>query len=401
MKKKSISYIIKAIFTYTLISEGEGMDKREEFKQLLFETKINSLCSKEEAELKIKKLQEWIIANIPDRLYHFRSNTDYAIDALEKDQIWGSTLWEFNDPYECIPFFDRERLKKSIENEDAYEQLIQLVRLLQHDVIPKGFEEVFGEKISGQIIENVKNNLDENKIKENYELTKQQIESFIQRNFSFIANQFFTGILQAESQRHIVCLSECNDSTLMWGHYANGHRGFCIEYDFKSILKPCQMNCSDIKACNNFMLIPSIAPVVYDKSRFDATSHLAAVIQADIIYESQADINVYHEDTLLISKCLLTKSSDWDYEKEWRLFSPPSTPPIEPHKAIYSLKPMAVYIGSRSSVEQDQKLSEICKKKNIPCYKMVQNYYGDDFKVFPMLYDDYTKGASTKINELV
>ena len=91
-------------------------------------------------------------------------------------------------------FFDRERLKKSIENEDAYEQLIQLVRLLQHDVIPKGFEEVFGEKISGQIIENVKNNLDENKIKENYELTKQQIESFIQRNFSFIANQFFTGI---------------------------------------------------------------------------------------------------------------------------------------------------------------------------------------------------------------
>lgn len=339
------------------------MGKREEFKQLLFETKINSLCSKEEAELKIKKLQEWIIANIPDRLYHFRSNTDYAIDALEKDQIWGSTLWEFNDPYECIPFFDRERLKKSIENEDAYEQLIQLVRLLQHDVIPKGFEEVFGEKISGQIIENVKNNLDENKIKENYELTKQQIESFIQRNFSFIANQFFTGILQAESQRHIVCLSECNDSTLMWGHYANGHRGFCIEYDFKSILKPCQMNCSDIKACNNFMLIPSIAPVVYDKSRFDATSHLATLIQADIIYKSQADINVYYEDTLLTSKCLLTKSSDWDYEKEWRLFSPPSTPPIEPHKAIYSLKPMAVYIGSRSSVEQDQKLSEICKKR--------------------------------------
>lgn len=44
---------------------------------------------------------------------------------------------------------------------------------------------------------------------------------------------------------------------------------------------------------------------------------------------------------------------------------------------------------------------KFAKKKNIPCYKMVQNYYGDDFKVFPMLYDDYTKGASTKINELV
>ena len=401
MKKKSISYIIKAIFTYTLISEGEGMDKREEFKQLLFETKINSLCSKEEAELKIKKLQEWIIANIPDRLYRFRSNTDYAINALENDQIWGSTIWEFNDPYECVPSFNMKVLEDSIESELTYERVDQMVRLIQNDAIPKWFEEIFGEKNSQKIIENIKGNLDENKIKENCEATKQQIKGFISRNSNYIANQFFTSILQAESQRHIVCLSECNDSMLMWGHYANGHRGFCIEYDFKSILRSCQMNCSDIKACNNFMLIPSIAPVVYDKSRFDATSHLAAVIQADIIYESQADINVYHEDTLLISKCLLTKSSDWDYEKEWRLFSPPSTPPIEPHKAIYSLKPMAVYIGSRSSVEQDQKLSEICKKKNIPCYKMVQNYYGDDFKVFPMLYDDYTKGASTKINELV
>lgn len=126
------------------------MDKREEFKQLLFETKINSLCSKEEAELKIKKLQEWIIANIPDRLYHFRSNTDYAIDALERDQIWGSTLWEFNDPYECIPFFDRERLKKSIENEDAYEQLIQLVRLLQHDVIPRALKKFLVRKFLGK-----------------------------------------------------------------------------------------------------------------------------------------------------------------------------------------------------------------------------------------------------------
>ena len=32
---------------------------------------------------------------------------------------------------------------------------------------------------------------------------------------------------------------------------------------------------------------------------------------------------------------------------------------------------------------------------------MLQNYFGNDFKVFPILYDDYVKGASTKIDELV
>ena len=155
------------------------MGKREEFKQLLFETKINSLCSKEEAELKIKKLQEWIIANIPDRLYRFRSNTDYAINALENDQIWGSTIWEFNDPYECVPSFNMKVLEDSIESELTYERVDQMVRLIQNDAIPKWFEEIFGEKNSQKIIENIKGNLDENKIKENCEATKQQIKGFI------------------------------------------------------------------------------------------------------------------------------------------------------------------------------------------------------------------------------
>ena len=82
-------------------------------------------------------------------------------------------------------------------------------------------------------------------------------------------------------------------------------------------------------------------------------------------------------------------------EKEWRLFSPPSisTDPIPSHTVIFSARPTALYIGARSSAEQAQMLSDICRERNIPCYKMIQNYLGDDFKLFSIPYDEYQKNA--------
>lgn len=107
-------------------------------------------------------------------------------------------------------------------------------------------------------------------------------------------------------------------------------------------------------------------------------------------------MELYYGDTLLISKCLLTKSIDWEYEKEWRLFSTPSINPVSNHKAIFPLKPTAIYIGLRSSAEQAQILNEICKEKDIPCYQMIQNYHGDDFKLFSVPYEEYIKNTSPR-----
>lgn len=372
------------------------MNKREEFEHLLHGTVINSACSQNDAEAKIKTLQEWITANTPNRLYRFRSNTNYALDALRKDEIWGSTLWEFNDPYECIPFYNLDTIQSELERELSFEHILSLIQLFKSGNIPEIMKNAFGSEMIERIIANIPDKLDESALRKNCEIMKQQIIAFIVQNFNDLCGQFFTGILQEESQRHIACFSEYNDSSLMWGHYANGHHGFCLEYDFKSILKPCQQGCTDIKGCNNFMITPSIAPVIYSKSRFDATSHLFTVIQANIISRVAAPMELYYGDTLLISKCLLTKSLDWEYEKEWRLFSPPSIGPVTKHKVIFSLKPTAVYIGSRSSAEQAQILNQICKEKDIPCYQMIQNYHGSDFKLFPAPYEEYIKSGSTR-----
>ncbi|MCX6906783.1 MAG: DUF2971 domain-containing protein [Verrucomicrobia bacterium] len=62
----------------------------------------------------------------------------------------------------------------------------------------------------------------------------------------------FQDSLQSESSKHfgILCLSAVNNQELMWGLYANGHRGFVIEFDcnqsaFRQLGKPWKVEYSE------------------------------------------------------------------------------------------------------------------------------------------------------------
>ena len=55
---------------------------------------------------------------------------------------------------------------------------------------------------------------------------------------------------------YCLCLSENNSSVLMWSHYADNHKGICIEYDFESIK-------------NNKLIYYSLFPVNYTAKPID------------------------------------------------------------------------------------------------------------------------------------
>ncbi len=50
-----------------------------------------------------------------------------------------------------------------------------------------------------------------------------------------LANQRFTYLVLKDEFKSIACLTETEDSLLMWSHYANNHCGMCVEYDLLSI----------------------------------------------------------------------------------------------------------------------------------------------------------------------
>jgi hypothetical protein len=82
----------------------------------------------------------------------------------------------------------------------------------------------------------------------------------------------------------IYSLSEKNDDLLMWAHYSNAHRGLCLEFD----------------ASTKDSLFWEAFRVVY---------------QEDYPIVNMMRLDEAEE----FRKALLTKSSHWSYEQEWRI----------------------------------------------------------------------------------
>ena len=138
---------------------------------------------------------------------------------------------------------------------------------------------------------------------------------------------------------YVGCLCPDHKNRLMWSHYADCHKGFCIEYDFSQAPDD---------------LLP--LPVIYTNKRPQIPWR--AVIQMND--ETRA------EATRAFMMALLTKDAVWDYEREWRLLvastmgQKQKMPPIS-----------CIYLGAQCTPENEAVIREIAERKSIPVKKMV------------------------------
>ena len=374
------------------------MVNKEEFAKLLYGTIINSTSEDQIAFEKLSRICNWILENTPSTLYRFRSCNENSVNALKKDEVWGSSILQFNDPYECVPFYDMGLINNNINRILSPQEVLIKLKDVKAGKVPEQLREICSPDVLEQMVQSIPDGLAEDIIREKIVDFKEKIKEFVSKDFNKIIEKFYIDIQSAEAQRQIACFSEQNDSTLMWGHYADSHRGFCLEYNFQEVLKKCSCDCNDRRGCNNFMLNFSIAPVIYNDIRFDATTYLSTVLQDYLCKVSQIPMELYHEDTLIISKCLLTKSKDWEYEKEWRLFSRAYNEQYKPYRMLTQLRPKALFMGVKMDKEKELELYSICKEKKIKCYKMLQDFQGKEFTVSAVPYEQIiTWGGMKKL----
>ena len=164
---------------------------------------------------------------------------------------------------------------------------------------------------------------------------------------------------------YIACLSETINSVTMWSHYANNHKGFALEYDYIPLQMQCQ-KCEKFKQCEK-AIINNIYPVIYDKNRYEATNYLVSSVF------KMMGLPVNNPDTLKVTKCQLYKSTQWSYEKEWRLIITLRNDCIKPKEDYYGIRnvrPKAIYYGTRISPINKKMLHLIAKEKGISEYQM-------------------------------
>ena len=150
------------------------------------------------------------------------------------------------------------------------------------------------------------------------------------------------------NQVGIECFTQSPTDILMWSYYADKHTGVCVEYDFSKLFISC---------ANSFLF-----PVSYSEKRplLDIQNLYDPVTQ-----QVRNDRNV--EAFPSVMKSWITKSKEWEREKEWRLI----TFPIKNDSERLVKLPIAsrIITGINITDENYQLVADIAKEKGIPIHR--------------------------------
>ena len=201
----------------------------------------------------------------PANFYKYRSmNSTESVERVERivlhDEVYFASAKSFNDPFDLNPAFS---LQASPEQQRA--DFIRMSRKFNPSLTDPEHEA---------------------------EATRVMATSLSATDVDTTTN-----VIQFAVRQHLIesvgafCVSErCND-LLMWAHYADSHRGVCLEFDGAG------------------GLMASAQQVTYSLTR--------------------PAINHYEDERLtMLAKALLTKSAHWAYEAEWRLLRADNGPGV-------------------------------------------------------------------------
>lgn len=300
----------------------------------------------------------------PKYLLKFYSPKSYNFASMEREEIFMSSPSNFNDPYDCKLTFNREDILKRYLSDWVY----QNCKHLEYDVIrtdsfdwndshtlwrTKDPSPICHRDDYRDTIEDALRSILWKKEYDFRQMVNKRIDKLLAKAQSFIDN------LANTTNIGISCFCNCespyntDQTNLMWSHYAQNHQGFCVMYCFdeRIIGKSLSSN-----------LLKSIVPVTYTKHRI--------FIPKMIILRYLNDRLLLNDRENLVDRIghsLITKSTVWKYENEWRYIS------NKVKETVPFPYALAVFIGSRASKGTRKRLTRIASNLHIPIYQTELN----------------------------
>ncbi len=190
---------------------------------------------------------------LPDYLYKYRKIDEKTVSLIVNSEIYFSKPDQFNDPFDC-------RLKYNYEGTDEEWRAALTHSLRQHDP-----------RLSPAEVE---------------AKVEHKIRSGTHRDTAFLKKVEDAGRELANSKIGIHCLSADPKNILMWSHYADCHKGCCLEFSTKSEI---------------FQRA--------DKVDYPEKHPTRRLVDSMVANDPESDARFG----------VLTKSKLWGYEQEWRL----------------------------------------------------------------------------------
>jgi len=254
------------------------------------------------------------ISHIPPKLYKYERVNLQTIENLTNRVIWFSRPERFNDPYDPPPPYPSE-----LNDEE-----LQIIC------------DFFSKRIAGK---------DESD-------ARYLQDGKVNNEFRLLTTKILTEVVAESlnvSDIGISCFSSIHDEFLMWSHYADGHRGFCLEFD--TTLEP------------------------FNRAREVVYSETYPLINlANMIVEEHSKGDPY-----TIKELLLTKSFQWSYEKEWRVFNDGDTGIVYDRSAL-----TAIYFGSAMTLKHRELIKQFIANSQTSLYEIRKSRSTYKIEAYPL-----------------
>ena len=245
----------------------------------------------------------------PKKLYKYQSFNELSLKNLKDQKIYFNSPLNFNDPYESLnpltysPLSNNSKAKvlaqisgisnaestilKFLENEIDIQDLAQMHEIML-TLNPANAEAILK---SNDIEKDDYLNPSENLL-DNPDLLNAIIQGLQQSIFSVFdesVQRVMKNLRKQSSKEYgVSCFSDSSDNMLLWSYYADGHKGFCLEFD------------------TNYDPFRKAIKVRYVKESLE--------FPVDKLMNGKID------STDLLTLLFGTKNILWEHEREWRTF---------------------------------------------------------------------------------
>jgi hypothetical protein len=331
-------------------------DYREEFQKLLETTYIPSVGNRAKIEKELNAFLNNTFLHTPEKLYRYRKCDQYSIDSFKKGTIYVCNADCFSDKYDSRVYVDRDKIVNELKTgfKGAVSDLINHVKSKNPDVKPESASKICYLMECGLNDQDIIDKM----INEDYADFIKEIEKDMKkREFRFRGN---------EKTAQIGCFTESVQSKFMWDHYADGYKGFALEYNLKELIY------KRLSDPNSFIYV---FPVIYTDKMPDVTDDEGnAYMKEKSLKEDwmRSWAPLYHSVPLnamhIFKPYLYKDKAEYSHEREWRLIYYDID-----NREDYSLIPdlnclKAIYYGPDITSDDKIKLHEIAKARGIAEY---------------------------------
>jgi len=223
------------------------------------------------------------------KIYRYQKFSIWTIELLVHDHLYFADPVSFNDPFDCQPVVESDSDRDTLR--------LLLIELLSRRIEAEVAASLRSAQLQGDNVSDHAKNLGaqaaQSKLQDiAYHATNPDYECGIyEAECSLLTSEIHREVVK-RYDRGVCCFSTTFQNPLLWSHYGDQHRGFCVGYNLDR--EP----------------VPILRKVEYGGNRKVKTS----LISNALLNNDQAAQELLDHDVLL------RKASPWRYECEWRLF---------------------------------------------------------------------------------